>query len=467
MSIRNVRQSKAVIVLSVLFALIIVATAVMRAGVSEAQQGVVIESTPGQPSRVIVDRQYSQSERPSIGFGPLPTPGRWSNPSGVRGFRFDVPTTTTAPMTEGDRRAAELANRIRQTADKEARESLRGELRETLNKAFDERREQQLQEIEQLQKQLAAIRDLDEKRQQRKEEIVQRRMSELLSEPDALDWEPKRPQGQYGFPTAFNALPSGPGFQNPTMPYGPNSGPGLPPPGQNVLVPSGVVSNFSITSNVERKGEGTTLPKVAVVNGFGGGSTAAPVDNDEFIYTLSESVGENVEELKRIRYITNASKLSSTERDQFAAIEARLLAKIENGRSVWRMIGKQRERDAESAARNLELAKRSLEMKTAAFNQGRIAESDLLEENKSLESANDDFARMQDRLSLWKELDKKLVAASAELGLSDSEPEVIEESKEEVPVEAVEEQGARRSKVQYEVRFSYRITIWQSISSRV
>ncbi len=104
-----------------------------------------------------------------------------------------------APQSAAESRALELAQRIRQTDRQAEQEPLQQELAEALGEAFDERRQQQQQAIERLEQQLKSLRELAAKRDDRKDEIIQRRIAELLGQPDPLAWDP----GQSGAPV-FN-----------------------------------------------------------------------------------------------------------------------------------------------------------------------------------------------------------------------------------------------------------------------
>jgi len=327
---------------------------------------------------------------------------------------FPGAMSTAAPMTESDRRALEIANRIRQTRDNDEREQLRNQLRETLNAAFDQRRAMQLQEMEQLERQLDSIRKLDEKRQQRKEEIVQRRMSDLLSEPDALDWEPKRLEGQYGFPGPMpGSLPPG-GLLPPPVSGFQTSGQNQD---NNFQLPLLAAPNLATVApnNSSEKADSTTIPQHA---------------HDAFLYQLIESTMEQIRNLKNHREnIKGLTGLSDKQTARFSSVDARLLASIENGRSIWRRIGKQKERDVESAAAALKHAEQGWDIRQAAFDKGNLARSDLIDGEAAVARANANMATAQDQLDGWKELDQRLQTALADAGLSDPEIDAEEKPK--------------------------------------
>lgn len=106
-------------------------------------------------------------------------------------YVHEIFTPATSQPTVADRRAVDLAAKIRGTEDDAERAKLREQLVETLDAAFNERRERQSEAIDQLEEQLQELRNLHEQRGERKEEIVQRRLNELLAEPDVLAWDPR------------------------------------------------------------------------------------------------------------------------------------------------------------------------------------------------------------------------------------------------------------------------------------
>jgi hypothetical protein len=467
MFIRSPHRSKVFIGLSMFCVVMFIALSVMRVGNTEAQQSVGgFLPPPLLPPQIQTSAPQQQPRTfptANDGFG-LP-PGVYTQfaapPNGVYSNNLAnvLPGAmpTAAPMTESDRRALELANRIRQTRDNDEREQLRKQLRETLNAAFDQRREQQLQEIAELERQLDSIRKLDETRQQRKEEIVQRRMSDLLSEPDALDWEPKRLQGQYGFPRSTIApqyyLPA---LELPVAASTPRV-PGVLPRGQNqdsnLNFPLQSPSRSTIiVSNLGEKPDAKSLPQHAI---------------DGFIYQLTESIMDNAERLRRQREEEkDLSGLSDKQRVNLSASEARMLSSIENGRSIWRRIGDEKGREVESAQRNLKLAERRLEIKSTQFEQGITSEVEWLNEKAFFEHLNDEFEQVKGRLAAWKELDKQVREALTKAGLSDAESDAADAVDKSDDTDAKNKQGAIRSKLLYEVQFSCRVTFWQTMASK-
>lgn len=132
--------------------------------------------------------------------------------------------TRPVAIPEGERAAIDLAQQLRRTENEREREELHDRLRAALSEAFEQRRERQLREIEELERQLDSLRRLDAERQERKDDIVRRRMKQLLGEPDVLDWDPPS-RNDLAFP--FEA-PRGPETSRGRSFDAP--GPGQPPP---------------------------------------------------------------------------------------------------------------------------------------------------------------------------------------------------------------------------------------------
>ena len=151
-----------------------------------------------------------------------------------------------APLSDAESRAFELAQRIKQAESQTEQEPLQQKLAEALAQAFDERRQQQQQAIERLEQQLKSLRELAAKRDERKDEIIQRRVAELLGQPDPLAWDAevsgasgtRPPTSTYAMAPVPQSLPAAsrqgfPNFLPPAArPVAPTPGPpASPPPG--------------------------------------------------------------------------------------------------------------------------------------------------------------------------------------------------------------------------------------------
>lgn len=81
-----------------------------------------------------------------------------------------------------------LAEEIHATHDDAKVETLRTKLRAKLSKAFELHLKEPLFELKMLEKEVAEIRTMLEKRRANKESIIQRRLDELIGEHDDLGW---------------------------------------------------------------------------------------------------------------------------------------------------------------------------------------------------------------------------------------------------------------------------------------
>ena len=142
----------------------------------------------------------------------------------------NVSRTYTSPT---ERAAAEdivqLVNKLRQ-ANGEKKSELRKSLNEAVSKQFELRHAAQAKQVEKLEAELAEAKELHKKRGERKDEITERRIAELLESADDLAWnrelvaQPRAPSN-YSLPNGnaqpyFHEMvpPSGP---NQPYPYGP------------------------------------------------------------------------------------------------------------------------------------------------------------------------------------------------------------------------------------------------------
>lgn len=85
----------------------------------------------------------------------------------------------------------ELVGRLRGAAyqDANATRSVKEELKEALAEEFDQKHAKHREQIESLEQKLAEAKALHSKREEKKQEIVERRMAELLGQTDDLSWD--------------------------------------------------------------------------------------------------------------------------------------------------------------------------------------------------------------------------------------------------------------------------------------
>ena len=97
------------------------------------------------------------------------------------------------PISPQEKKSRELVGRIHQLRGEEKneeREKLLAELKESLEAEFTARQTRQATEIEAAQQRLNSVKDMLTKRNELKDEIIQRRVNELIGQPDVLDWDP-------------------------------------------------------------------------------------------------------------------------------------------------------------------------------------------------------------------------------------------------------------------------------------
>ncbi len=68
------------------------------------------------------------------------------------------------------------------------REKIKSQLAETLEKQFDQRQKRHEEEIKSLEAQVKKLRDMVEKRQENRREIISRRLDQIVKESQGLGW---------------------------------------------------------------------------------------------------------------------------------------------------------------------------------------------------------------------------------------------------------------------------------------
>ena len=101
-----------------------------------------------------------------------------------------------------DQQTTKLLNTLRGTRDKEQREHLKDQLQESVAQEFDRRHETQADEIRQVEERLRRLREVHQQREENKERIVQRRVHELIGQPDIYQWNYQLPAGTQNQPAA-------------------------------------------------------------------------------------------------------------------------------------------------------------------------------------------------------------------------------------------------------------------------
>lgn len=94
----------------------------------------------------------------------------------------------------GGGKAEELVRAIRKAEDSEEKDDKIQELRDFLVSEFDRMHEEQAEMIRETEERLAKLKSTHETRQEKRDTIVQRRIDQLLGQPDPLQWNPSLPE---------------------------------------------------------------------------------------------------------------------------------------------------------------------------------------------------------------------------------------------------------------------------------
>jgi hypothetical protein len=96
--------------------------------------------------------------------------------------------TWSAEENNISRRAEVLARQLAEAKSDGDREKVKGQLAEVLEKQFDQRQKRHEEEIKQLEAQIKKLKDLVDKRQENRREIISRRLDQLVKESQGLGW---------------------------------------------------------------------------------------------------------------------------------------------------------------------------------------------------------------------------------------------------------------------------------------
>jgi hypothetical protein len=131
---------------------------------------------------------------------PVPVPPQ---PPGTPGYAPDAPNvlmhysvnehrphlfTWKAEESGLSRQAEVFARQLAEAKSDGDREKIKGQLAEVLEKQFDQRQKRHEEEIKQLEAQIKKLKDLVDKRQENRREIISARLNQIVKESQGLGW---------------------------------------------------------------------------------------------------------------------------------------------------------------------------------------------------------------------------------------------------------------------------------------
>ena len=119
----------------------------------------------------------------AAGTGP-PGRTRLTRSTAPRGRRPSGDTTSEGLTSQ----AEQLAQQLAAAKSDSDRDKIKGQLSETLEKQFDERQKRHEQEIKALEAQVKQLKDLVDKRQENRREIIGARLNQIVKEAQGLGW---------------------------------------------------------------------------------------------------------------------------------------------------------------------------------------------------------------------------------------------------------------------------------------
>jgi len=92
-----------------------------------------------------------------------------------------------------DRQAHDVVRQYGRTENRDEREKLREKLNDVLQQQFDAQQQRRKAEIEKIEAQIKKLREVMQKREDAKREIVRRRLDQLIQEAEGLGWTTSEP----------------------------------------------------------------------------------------------------------------------------------------------------------------------------------------------------------------------------------------------------------------------------------
>lgn len=107
-------------------------------------------------------------------------------------FTFGMGSSEANPLRQADQRfgqsTRDLIAKYQETTDPDQRETVREELNDVLTKHFDVRQQIRARELEELEAQVRRLRELHDRREEEKDQIVRDRLQQLLRDAEGLGW---------------------------------------------------------------------------------------------------------------------------------------------------------------------------------------------------------------------------------------------------------------------------------------
>lgn len=333
---------------------------------------------------------------------------------------------TTSPSSE---RVTKLVSQLREMkADDEDRENVVEELKRLLSGEFDANHKQQGGEIEKTAKRLESLRAMHSQREENKEQIVQRRIDQLIGQPDMLRWNPLPPSGT----TLQRVVPSPtPVYRrqaNPFQSFVPaqqhtNSRPRTTTPNAPAIAstaPGIATTNRAADAYVNRS-ESQPSPRYGYVDSqprrieisSAGTSDVFQSARRTSAAALAEKVA--VQELSRLKMLLNKnaipdSQFRKSELEYEQARREAVFAKAE-----WEAMSERLERELQFAKNALRRAKEKLETASQTYKTGDANRSVVLEAEGMYEKA-------EKALSDAQALTRQFQQAKSIIGETDPDP---------------------------------------------
>jgi hypothetical protein len=168
------------ILAKILMVALVVTTLVVSALAQQPDSG---SPRPNVPGRTAFEYTYTAPD------GRITSRSLPSNPA-VPLTNYALGWVMSAPQEEVNlaNEANQLIQQLGEAKSDSDRDKIKTKLSEVLEKQFDQRQKRHEQEIEHLEAQIKKLKDLIQKRQENRREIIARRLDQILRESQGLGW---------------------------------------------------------------------------------------------------------------------------------------------------------------------------------------------------------------------------------------------------------------------------------------
>ncbi len=159
----------------------VLGSAALVSSAQQANDGGLLPGRRAQQVDVVKIQEPPVPPRPPVAF---PAAAMRPAQAGTRNVFYTISSDMGPSAVE----AQQLAQKYAGEKSESGREKIKGQLTELLKDQFDARQKRHQEEIKQLEDQIKKLKDLIDRRQENRQDIIARRLDQMLREAQGLGW---------------------------------------------------------------------------------------------------------------------------------------------------------------------------------------------------------------------------------------------------------------------------------------